>query len=121
MAPAELARLEQPEAFIRRVSSNLAKDWARSRSIAERSSASIEVASNPIVDSVALLESRDMLHRLEGAISRLKPRTREIFLAHRLRGLTYAEIATATGLSVKGVEKQMSRAIAQLMRLVDDC
>lgn len=71
------------------------------------------------MDQVAVLESRDMLRRLEAAISKLKPKTRAIFLAHRLDGLSYAEIAELTGLSVKGVEKQMSKAIAKIDRLLD--
>ena len=71
------------------------------------------------MDQVAVLESRDTLRRLEAAISKLKPKTREIFLAHRLDGLSYAEIAELTGLSVKGVEKQMSKAIAKIDRLLD--
>ena len=47
---------------------------------------------------------------------KLRPITREIFMAHRLDGLSYAEIADRTGLSVKGVEKHMSKAIAQVTR-----
>jgi RNA polymerase sigma factor (sigma-70 family) len=70
-------------------------------------------------DQVAVLESRDRLRRLEQVIERLRPRTREIFLAHRIRGLTYAEIADEMGLTVKGVEKQMSKAIAKIDRLFD--
>lgn len=69
-------------------------------------------------DPVAVLEARDMLNRIEAAMLRLKPRTREIFLAHRIDGYSYAEIAARTGLTVKGVEKQMSRAIAQLDHLL---
>ena len=49
----------------------------------------------------------------------LKPKTRAIFLAHRVHGLSYAEIANRTGLSVKGVEKQMSKAIAHLDRMLE--
>jgi RNA polymerase sigma-70 factor (ECF subfamily) len=37
-------------------------------------------------------------------------------MAHRLDGLSYAEIAARTGLSIKGVEKHMCKAIAQLDR-----
>lgn len=66
-----------------------------------------------------MLESRDTLRRLEFAISKLKPKTRAIFLAHRLDGLSYNEIAELTGLSVKGIEKQMSKAIAKIDRLLD--
>jgi RNA polymerase sigma-70 factor (ECF subfamily) len=46
----------------------------------------------------------------------LKPITRQIFLAHRVDGYSYGEIAERTGLSVKGVEKHMSRAIAHIDR-----
>ena len=48
-----------------------------------------------------MLELRDTLRRLEHAVSKLKPRTREIFLAHRIHGFTYAEIAERTGLSIR--------------------
>jgi RNA polymerase sigma-70 factor (ECF subfamily) len=65
-------------------------------------------------DTEAQLEARDMLERLETAMLRLRPLTREIFMAHRLDGYTYREIAERTGLSLKRVEKHMSRAIAQL-------
>ena len=40
-------------------------------------------------------------------------------MAHRVEGLSYAEIAQRTGLSVKGVEKQMSKAIAAIDRMLD--
>jgi RNA polymerase sigma-70 factor (ECF subfamily) len=58
------------------------------------------------VDAIAVLESRVLLRRIELAFSKLKPKTREIFLAHRLDGLSYAEIAQRTGLSVSGVENR---------------
>ena len=57
-----------------------------------------------------------MLNRIEQAIGTLKPITQQIFLAHRLDGYSYAEIAELTGLSVKAVEKHMSRAIAHIDR-----
>ena len=85
----------------------------------ERSQSTLEIASDQQVDQVAVLESRDTLRRLEQAMGKLKPKTREIFLAHRIHGFTYAEIAERTGLSVKGVEKQMSKAIAKIDRLLD--
>jgi RNA polymerase sigma factor (sigma-70 family) len=119
MAPGGLARIEQPEAFIRRVSTNLLRDWGRVNALSERSTPSLEPTTDNSLDQVAVLESRDTLRRLEHALDKLKPRTREIFLAHRIHGFTYAQIAERTGLSVKGVEKQMSKAIAKIDRLLD--
>lgn len=71
------------------------------------------------VDPFPQLESRDLLRRIDDAVARLKPKTRMIFLAHRLDGLSYQEIADRSGLSVKGVEKHMSKAIAHIDRLID--
>jgi RNA polymerase sigma factor (sigma-70 family) len=71
------------------------------------------------VNEIRRLEARDSLARIEAAMHRMKPKTREIFMAHRLDGLTYCEIAERTGMSVSGVEKQMAKAIAQIMRFAD--
>jgi RNA polymerase sigma-70 factor (ECF subfamily) len=112
--------LERPQAYLRRIASNLLKDRAKSaarQSIALHVVADEERLAGP--DQQGLLESRDMLRRLEAAMMRLRPRTREVFMAHRVEGLTYAEIAEQTGLSVKGVEKQMSKALVQLDRLLN--
>ncbi|HWJ58306.1 MAG TPA: sigma-70 family RNA polymerase sigma factor [Sphingomicrobium sp.] len=119
MAPGSFGRIEQPEAFLRHVSTNLLRDWGRSAALRQRSQLTLELASDQQLDQVAALESRDTLRRLELAMSKLKPKTREIFLAHRIDGFTYAEIAERTGLSVKGVEKQMSKAIAKIDRFLD--
>ena len=114
------ALLERPQAYLRRIASNLLKDRAKS---AARQSAALHVVADeetlPGLDPHRILESRDMLRRLEAAIMRLRPRTREVFVAHRVEGLTYAEIAERTGLSVKGVEKQMSKALMQLDRMLN--
>lgn len=119
LAPAKFRLIEQPQAFLWRVSVNLLHDWGRARAIGERSKAMVDDEDQNVLDQVTVLESRDKLRRLEQALQKLKPRTREIFIAHRIRGLTYSEIASETGLSVKGVEKQMSKAIAKIDRLFD--
>jgi RNA polymerase sigma factor (sigma-70 family) len=117
---AQGAVLERPRAYLRRIAANLLKDRAKA---AARQSAALHVVADeqelPGIDQQALLDSRDMLRRLEAAMMRLRPRTREIFMAHRVEGLTYAEIAARTGLSVKGVEKQMSKALVRLDRILN--
>ena len=106
-----------PAAYLREAARNLVRD--RSRSISrtgEHQHLSLDDEPVSAGDPVAMFEARDKLVRLEQAVLRLKPLTREIFLACRLDGYSYAEIAEQTGLSVKGVEKQMSRALKQLGR-----
>jgi RNA polymerase sigma factor (sigma-70 family) len=111
---------ERPQAYLRRIATNLLKDRAKA---AFRHSAALHVVADEQslagLDQHRLLESRDMLRRLDAAMMRLRPKTREIFMAHRIDGLTYAEIAARTGLSVKGVEKQMSKALVQLDRMLN--
>lgn len=111
--------LDRPQAYLRRIVANLLKDRHR---VEGRRSASLHVVADeavmPSVDPHRQLESRDMLRRVEAAMLRLPDKTRQIFIAHRVEGLSYAEIAEQTGLSVKGVEKQMSKALAALDRLL---
>lgn len=119
MPPGRLRRIERPEAFLRHISINLLRDWGRRAARRQQPRTDAGLAPDPHLDQVAALEARDILRGLEKAIGKLKPRTREIFLAHRIHGFTYAEIAERTGLSAKGVEKQMSKAIARIDRFLD--
>lgn len=113
----QAAAIASPGAYLREAARNILRDEARS---AARSSTYMHLPIDDVPlcdgDPVAALEARDKLARLEQAVLRLKPLTRQIFLARRLDGYSYAEIAQRTGLSVRGVEKQMSRAIKQLGR-----
>lgn len=104
-----------PAAYLRRAADNMLRDDARQDA---RRSAALHLGEDEVAlrssDQWAALEARDRLRWLEAALMRLKPRTREIFLAHRLDGYSYAEIAARTGLSIKTVEMHMTRAIAYL-------
>lgn len=48
---------------------------------------------------------------LQKAIGQLPPKCREVFLLSRLSGLTYKEIASSLGISVKTVENQLGKAL----------
>ena len=112
-------RLDRPQAYLTRIAANLLKDRFR---VEEQRSAQSHVPANeetlPGIDQERALEARDMLRRLDAALLKLSPKTREIFVAHRVEGLSYSEIAERTGLKVKRVEKHMSKAILQLDRLL---
>lgn len=111
--------IARPASYLRQIGRNLLKDRARSAEQRHMApDANVEHAISDI-DELGRLEARDSLHRLEAAMHRLKPRSRAIFLAHRLDGMTYCEIAEHTGLSVKRVEKIMSKTIGQLTRLIE--
>ncbi|WP_186456761.1 RNA polymerase sigma factor [Sphingomonas suaedae] len=112
--------IAQPTAYLRQIGRNLMRDHVKAPAH-RHEFGSPEMVDEAISEANELgrLEARDRLRRVEAALGRLKPKTRNIFLAHRLDGMTYGEIAERTGLSVKGVEKQMSKAIAQLGRALD--
>ena len=117
LAPHKRAAIRSTEAYLRQSASNLVRD---ERKLALRRSAGQHLPESEVCLTapcqIAALEARDVLNRIEQAIRKLKPITQQIFLAHRLDGYSYAEIAELTGLSVKAVEKHMSRAIAHIDR-----
>ena len=57
---------------------------------------------------------------MRDGVEQLSPRTREIFLMHRLEGRKYREIASELGISPSAVEKHIARAMAHLTDWVED-
>lgn len=112
--------VREPEAFLVRTALNLARD-RRQREHREL------YTSNPLedldlVDSLPgpeeLLEREQRLDGLKRALNRAGPRAREVFLMHRLEGMTYAQIASQLDVSVSAVEKHMAKALMTLGRAV---
>lgn len=71
-------------------------------------------------DPAAAVEAEDMTRAVHQAIDQLPPRAR---MAVQLRWegqLKHSEIAEVMGISVKGVENQLSRALEALRRLLPD-
>lgn len=60
------------------------------------------------------LEMKDFDVKLQKAISDLDEKSRTVFLMNRIDELTYSQISKNLGLSVKAVEKRMTKAIAFL-------
>lgn len=120
LAHAEAVRdapIEEPEAYLNRIATNLLRDRAKSAALKAMSrSIPVEDARLTAPDQVATLEARDLINRTEAALQQLRPKTKDIFLAHRIDGLTYKEIADRLGMSERGVESCVSKAIAHLNR-----
>jgi RNA polymerase sigma factor (sigma-70 family) len=94
---------------------NLAVDSRRRRDARERNAADCAVlgaVNYPALDEV--LDARQRLRRVEAAIDALPTRCREIFLMHRIDGMSYSEIAKSAGISVSAVEKHIARACLSL-------
>ena len=53
---------------------------------------------------------RERLQQLNAGLEALSPRVREVFLLHRLEGLSYQQIAQQLTLSPSTVEKHIAKA-----------
>ena len=111
----------EPEAFLMRTAINLSIDAHRARVVHGEQVVLEEVIlvdDSPPVEAVVL--GRERLARLEQCLGRLGEKPRDIFLAHRVDGLTYREIADQQGLSISTVEKHVAKATMQLITLMKD-
>jgi len=103
--------VEKPEAFLMTTALNLSTDGYRTRAARGEEVLLDEVVivdTAPGIEDIAL--SRERLRRLSECLAKLNDKTRAIFLAHRVEGLSYQEIARLHGMSVSGVEKQIAKA-----------
>jgi RNA polymerase sigma-70 factor (ECF subfamily) len=110
-------KLDNPGAYLQRIACNLLVDRARSPALRL---AHVPLDDMELIDPgpspLTALETKEMVARLEAALARLRPKTRQVYLLHRFEGLTYERIAAQVGISASGVEKHMSKAIAYLDR-----
>jgi RNA polymerase sigma factor (sigma-70 family) len=77
----------------------------------------------PLVD-IRLTPDEDVavqqrLDTVRAVLDALKPRTREVFLMHRVEGYSSAQIAEQFEISVSAVEKHIARAVLALMSIVE--
>ena len=105
----------RPEAFLMRTALNLSIDTHRAR---------VSQGEEVVLDNVVLVDmapgaeavvlARERVARLSVCLGRLSEKTRDIFLSHRVDGLTYQEIAREHQLSISTVEKHVAKATLQI-------
>ena len=93
---------------------NRALNHLRHLAVQRKSAVYVEALSEPAEHADAQSHSNELAEALSVAIAALPPRTREVFVLSRERGLRYTEIAEQLGVSVKAVEANMSRALRML-------
>ncbi|MBK1688798.1 RNA polymerase sigma factor [Rubrivivax gelatinosus] len=105
----------EPEAFLMRAALNLSIDAFRARAVRGEELLLDDVV---LIDTApaaeAVLLAKERMARLSVCLARLTDKTRAVFLAHRIEGLSYQEIARLHGLSVSAVEKHIAKATLQL-------
>jgi len=107
--------VEQPDAFLMRTALNLSVDAHRTRTgHGEEVNLDEVVLLDLSPDTEAVVLAKERMARLSECLGRLSDKTRDIFLAHRIDGLTYQQIAQQHGLSISTVEKHVAKATLQL-------
>lgn len=103
--------VHKPEAFLMRAALNLSIDTYRQR---QSQGEEVLLENVVLVDTTpsaeAVLLGKERVARLGVGLGRLNEKTRDIFLAHRVDGLNYTEIARHHGISINAVERHVSKA-----------
>lgn len=117
LAPRDTNEIRSPQALLMRVASNLAKDLLRRRAVRARHAEAIQ--SGPGEPGATATPMEDLL--IKELILSIPERYRDVFVLSRFEGLTYEEIATRCGLSVKAVEWRLNKALEHcIVRLQDE-
>jgi len=107
--------VDRPAGFMMRAAIHLSIDAHRMRVNHGEEIMADEVALfDPAPSAEDTVLARERVERLKVCLERLNERTRAIFLAHRVDGLTYKEIARCHGLSVSVVHVHIARATLRL-------
>ncbi len=107
--------VKKPEAFLMKVALNLSVDAYRAAVTRgeEVQPEDVDLFDGaPAVEDVVL--SRERALRLMECLSQMDDKTRAIFLASKLDGMKYSEIAGKFGMTRSGVEWHISKAVMQV-------
>jgi RNA polymerase sigma factor (sigma-70 family) len=114
-------QIRSPSSMLFRIAINVAKDHGRAE-LARRATSQCSVDDLDLVSDEPSAErqltARQDLDLLTEAIERLPPKCRQVFLLSRVRRMTYPQIASHCGISVKMVEKHVSHALAVCMKKI---
>ena len=110
--------LENPRAYLYRVTANVANDYG-SRSHHRVEHIDVQSEGFDLVDEAPgpadQIEQRDMLERCARALGELPEIYGHVLLLNRIDGMTQAEIATALGIPKRTVERYIAKALAHCL------
>ena len=127
---AEQGELDNPKAYLYQTASNLAIDMLRREKLHQnyvQQTISKEQFSDEEFSSVTdyctperLLTARGELDAIRQAMDELPIKCRQAFLLHRVKGLSYNDIAIEMGVSVSSVEKYILQALKHSRRTLKE-
>jgi RNA polymerase sigma factor (sigma-70 family) len=115
----QLDSIENLKAWVFRIALNTGRDirktaWKRRRQSLAEDAIMFSTSESPDADLVR----NEQIDQLSQAIIRLRPKEQEVFLLRQNGGLTYEQIAEATGLPLGTVKTRMRAAISRLRETV---
>lgn len=114
-------QLINPGGFLRRIAQNLLIDRARRRRTSPTALFSFREESDggAAAEQEWNIEAADLLRLYEEAVDGMPPKTRRVFLMHRVDELSYREIHEILGISIATVEYHMMKALRHISKVVD--
>jgi RNA polymerase sigma-70 factor (ECF subfamily) len=115
----QVGSIENLKAWVFRIALNTGRDirktaWKRRRQSLAEDAIMFSTSESPDADLVR----NEQINQLSQAVMRLRPNEQEVFLLRQNGGLTYEQIAAATGLPVGTVKTRMRAAISRLRETV---
>ena len=104
--------VRDPAAFLVQTAANLAVDRHRQTRRIAREPIDFDATladDAPLQDEV--FAARERLRRVQAGLERLPPRTRQVFVMHKVEGMKLREIAASLGITQSAVEKHVARAV----------
>jgi len=112
---------ERPAAYLQRIARNLLVDCAR-RAAVRGETVSLQADSAALAhapEQTHAIEVEDVRRQYRAAVDALPPRTREVFLLHRVEDLTYRQIAERLGIGIRTVEWHIAEALVRIGESLD--
>lgn len=115
--------IANPAGYLHRIARNVLFDLARSQRrrsdlFSDEPAAALRAVVPP--EQGSALEAEELMTSYRRAVDALPPRTREVFLLHRVEGLTYKAIAEQLGIGARTVEWHIAEALVRIRRALDD-
>jgi RNA polymerase sigma-70 factor (ECF subfamily) len=115
----QLDSIENLKAWVFRIALNTGRDirktaWKRRRQSLAEDAIMFSTSESPDADLVR----NEQINQLSQAVMRLRPKEQEVFLLRQNGGLSYEQIAAATGLPLGTVKTRMRAAISRLREMV---
>lgn len=113
-------RIDNPNSYLARTAQNLLIERARRSQRRPCAYLPLDEARDAAVcpEQEWRIEAKELRRIYRRVLLAMPRRTRRIFLMHRLKGLSYGEVAAELGVGEKCIEYHMMRALARCRRAV---